>query len=301
MSYKLVDVVFDIPITGNAKIVLAALCRHAHNDSSGAYPSVETIVDESGLSRSTVMRALNYLEGKQLIVAENKRRAGGRQTVRWRIGFYLVDECQIDTSVTCVDSDECHSDTPHVSQGHLSCVTLTPSCVTLTPESVSNSPASCVESAGCSTSPETESVSNQSGKRSINPSIVDGWTDRFYKTAGKSLGLADQHRAYIVKCLVAGLSVERLDKAFDKFLSDSHNWPSVTQPAQLFCKKLNEYVRQVKHDAANTPATSTPIEVDIAERARQLEALDLTEEEYDRIIVNGENEETVRGERRLKR
>ena len=65
MSYKLADVVRKMTdLSSSAKAVLIIVCQHANDDGSSAYPSVATMAQETGLSRSTVKRALRELEEK---------------------------------------------------------------------------------------------------------------------------------------------------------------------------------------------------------------------------------------------
>jgi len=84
MSYDLVDATFVIGLPAIEKATLLALCRHAHADGGGAYPSVNTLSLETGLSERSVQKALRALEERNYISASTDK-AGGRRSVTYRI------------------------------------------------------------------------------------------------------------------------------------------------------------------------------------------------------------------------
>ncbi len=86
MSYKLVNAIFRIGLPRAEKQVLQALASHAHDDGSGAWPSINTLMHFTGLSERGVRDALRALEERDYIVAETDKTGGNpTQTVRYRI------------------------------------------------------------------------------------------------------------------------------------------------------------------------------------------------------------------------
>ena len=74
MSVEALHAVFeDRDVKGAAKAVLLSLANHAHADGTEAYPSVPTIMGESGLSRSAVFDALARLKDDGQIVPYGHR------------------------------------------------------------------------------------------------------------------------------------------------------------------------------------------------------------------------------------
>ena len=68
MSYKLVDLCFDIPgLVGSEHLVLSAICRYADNATHECYPSREVISEASRLKVRQVGRVLSSLVAKGLI------------------------------------------------------------------------------------------------------------------------------------------------------------------------------------------------------------------------------------------
>ena len=65
-----------------ARLVLFVLAEHAHDDGSESYPSVETLVERSRLSRRSVQHALRRLEADGMITADG---LGPRRTAKWRV------------------------------------------------------------------------------------------------------------------------------------------------------------------------------------------------------------------------
>ena len=92
------------------KLVLLALADR-HNPDHGCFPSLNKIVDDTEISRSTVRRCLKQLEKKGLITVQENMRANGSQTsnlYHLHIGSPPVS-ARHPPSVTL--------DTPPVSQG----------------------------------------------------------------------------------------------------------------------------------------------------------------------------------------
>jgi DNA-binding transcriptional regulator YhcF (GntR family) len=87
-----------------AKLVLLKLADNA-SDEGIAWPHIDTIASETGLSRRTVFRALDRLESDGII-----ERNRGRNEV-----IYQIKKCQSDTcrsvSVTPLEVEKCQRDT----------------------------------------------------------------------------------------------------------------------------------------------------------------------------------------------
>lgn len=86
MSYDLVDATFSIILPPIEKVVLLALCKHAHDDGTSSYPSIKLLTAETGYKERGIQNALRSLEAKNIIVAVSSK-VGGRhsQTVHYRI------------------------------------------------------------------------------------------------------------------------------------------------------------------------------------------------------------------------
>lgn len=88
MSFTLVDVCFDLPLSGPHKWVLAALLRHAKDQNAWVYPSLGRIAYLSGVHKRTVQRALAELIESGMI--EKRARTPAHLGVEYRAGVSLV-------------------------------------------------------------------------------------------------------------------------------------------------------------------------------------------------------------------
>ena len=126
MSHIIVNQIRRLPIKNPAKAVLWVIADIA-DDKGYAYPSIDTIADETGCSRSTVIRAIATLESCGVVVAN---RENGRHTTYTVTPESYSDQCQSDTRVTVtpvsdrhptsvtVTPHQCQSDTIPVSERH---------------------------------------------------------------------------------------------------------------------------------------------------------------------------------------
>jgi DNA-binding transcriptional ArsR family regulator len=129
---------FKLRIKGDAKLVLLALVElyAGHKDGSNCYPSIDSLVWHTELSRRTVQRALDLLEERgivtriQCVGTSNLYEFGDADTLERTIPERPAPASrrhmrQADTRAD-LTPPLCHADTPPVSQGHPPCVTLTP-------------------------------------------------------------------------------------------------------------------------------------------------------------------------------
>ena len=113
MSFRNIQGILDAEIGDPlAKLVLLVINHHAHKDTNKAFPSIETIAKLTGLSRRTVIRKLDVLVSKKLLI---RIRQGRNQ-----VNIYTIVKCQRDT-VEVTDSPL--------------------SSVSVTPEPISNIPS----------------------------------------------------------------------------------------------------------------------------------------------------------------
>lgn len=113
MSFKNIQGILDAKIGDPlAKLVLLVINHHAHKDTNKAFPSIETIAKLTGLSRRTVIRKLDVLVSKKLLI---RKRQGRNQ-----VNIYTIVKCQPDTAEV--------TDSPL-------------SSVSVTPEPISNIPS----------------------------------------------------------------------------------------------------------------------------------------------------------------
>jgi hypothetical protein len=94
MSYKATNWAYEMPLRGTSKPVLIALADMADEDST-CYPGQERLSEMTGLSISSVARALKRLETLGLIVREH--RYGAR-------GYRTSDRYRLQLSVTLPES-----------------------------------------------------------------------------------------------------------------------------------------------------------------------------------------------------
>ena len=66
MSYRYTDIVWEVDLPPNEKIVLLAIAKHANEDGK-AWPSQDRLSKYTGLSSRTVIRILSSLEKKKII------------------------------------------------------------------------------------------------------------------------------------------------------------------------------------------------------------------------------------------
>lgn len=105
MSIHYISQAWKTPVSDyRAKLVLLKLADNA-SDEGIAWPHIDTIASETGLSRRTVFRALDRLEADGII-----ERNRGRNEV-----IYQIKKCQSDTcrsvSVTPLEVEKCQRDT----------------------------------------------------------------------------------------------------------------------------------------------------------------------------------------------
>jgi hypothetical protein len=79
----------DKPATPILRLVLISLANHANADGL-CWPSHGRICDETGLSRSTVIRSIKELDTARFIVRETKGGEGPRNTAIYRILPYVL-------------------------------------------------------------------------------------------------------------------------------------------------------------------------------------------------------------------
>ena len=107
MSFKRISASMDVNISdGLAKWVLVTLAHHENSNSGHCFPSIDTLVKVTGLSRSTVLRCLKKLVDLNLIRKHPNR---GKST------HY---EFLFEYKVVRLDSKGCLTDTTPVSDRH---------------------------------------------------------------------------------------------------------------------------------------------------------------------------------------
>ena len=90
MSFRNIQGILDADVGDPlAKLVLLVINHHAHKNTNVAFPSIETIAKLSGMSKRTVIRKLDILVTKGLLL---RKRQGRNQ-----VNIYKVVKCQEDT------------------------------------------------------------------------------------------------------------------------------------------------------------------------------------------------------------
>lgn len=67
-------------VSSSARTVYRALLHYANRKTWSCFPSVRTITNDTGMSRSTVMRCLKELEHEELILRINRLRENKGKT-----------------------------------------------------------------------------------------------------------------------------------------------------------------------------------------------------------------------------
>ena len=87
MSFRNIQGILDADVGDPlAKLVLLVINHHAHKNTNVAFPSIETIAKLSGMSKRTVIRKLDVLVSKELLL---RKRQGRNQ-----VNIYTVGKCQ---------------------------------------------------------------------------------------------------------------------------------------------------------------------------------------------------------------
>lgn len=88
MSIEAVHWALDVPVGGNAKVILIGIANHARPDGTGSYPSLDTLAEYAHCDRATVWRNLRKLEGDGWIERIGK---GPQGQTSWRLMFGRKD------------------------------------------------------------------------------------------------------------------------------------------------------------------------------------------------------------------
>lgn len=132
MSYKLVDLCFDIPgLTQGEQCVLVAICRHADNTNYACFPSRELLAKVSRVQVRQVQRILPTLISKGFITyTAGKGRAPNKYTVQVDFIRKLIDREDIKTPLGGDQQDKVENSSGDIKalQDSPVVVTLTPSC-----------------------------------------------------------------------------------------------------------------------------------------------------------------------------
>ena len=83
------SLVEDKTLKSRDKLVYMALCLYANNDTKQARPSINTIGERVGVSRSSVIRALEALEKAEYIARQPRYFRQKKQTSN---EYYLLDK-----------------------------------------------------------------------------------------------------------------------------------------------------------------------------------------------------------------
>lgn len=67
-------------VSSSARTVYRALLHYANRETWSCFPSIKTIMNDTGMSRSTIMRCLKELEQEGLILRINRLRENKGKT-----------------------------------------------------------------------------------------------------------------------------------------------------------------------------------------------------------------------------
>ncbi|TLP41056.1 helix-turn-helix domain-containing protein [Arcobacter arenosus] len=99
MSIKVMEKVFrDETLDPNKKLIMLALADNA-NDEGYCYPSINTIVLKTSLSKPTVIKHMKELEGKSLLLSKKRSRKNGSSTTKIYIVYPLENLQNLDEEI----------------------------------------------------------------------------------------------------------------------------------------------------------------------------------------------------------
>lgn len=84
MSIEAVHWALDVPVSGNAKVILIGVANHAKPDGTNSYPSLNTLAEYAFCDRATVRRNLRKLESDGWITRAGE---GPRGQARWSLNY----------------------------------------------------------------------------------------------------------------------------------------------------------------------------------------------------------------------
>lgn len=105
MSYKHESWAWHIPVSGTEKLVLVCLAFHANKNSGRAFPSRDTLVEMTGLSRATVYRAIRSLEDSGHLLRHSAR--------GWQFTAEQMSHCATPDSQCETEKSHCETETSH--------------------------------------------------------------------------------------------------------------------------------------------------------------------------------------------
>ena len=98
MSAKLMGTIIqEVNLPDKEKWTLTILVNYYNEKIGDAYPSIETISKNAGLSRSSIIRALTSLKEQGLITVKKRRRSGRFSQNVITFTWYPAATCQLAT------------------------------------------------------------------------------------------------------------------------------------------------------------------------------------------------------------
>lgn len=88
MSVKLMSMVFDADLPPGEKLILLAMADHASDEGQGIYPGIERIAWKTGYGRRQVIRVINQLKEKGVLIKLGEHPK--YKTVRYKLNIYAL-------------------------------------------------------------------------------------------------------------------------------------------------------------------------------------------------------------------
>ena len=99
MSIKIMSKVFkDQTLDSNKKLIMLALSDNA-NDEGYCYPSINTIVEKTSLSKPTVIKHIKDLESKGLLISKRRNRKNGSSTSKIYVVYPFENLDNLDEDI----------------------------------------------------------------------------------------------------------------------------------------------------------------------------------------------------------
>ncbi|MFC6126004.1 MULTISPECIES: helix-turn-helix domain-containing protein [Mycobacteriaceae] len=123
MSWKAVDWATDLKISKSTTKFILILLANKADENFSCYPSIQTLMEESGAGRSTVFRAIDELEAWGYVTRQPRfHDSGAQRSTRYYLNHPPAPHLDPGRNPTLPRPDlalpSSHSDTPRVLKGH---------------------------------------------------------------------------------------------------------------------------------------------------------------------------------------
>lgn len=229
MSIEAVHWALDVPVSGNAKVILIGVANHAKPDGTGSYPSLDTLAEYAFCDRATVRRNLRKLEADGWVLRTG---VGPKGQAQWALNY----------------PQKGRNMSPQ--QGVAECNLGVAS-------GVANGVASGV--APMPPEPTTETDKQQTPSRGDLIEIFEFWRDRCHKPAAK---FTDGRRTRVTARLKEGYTVADIHQGIEGAATNppvNRDDGTVYDDLVSICRNGDQLERYMARAGARPSATVTPL------------------------------------------